>query len=94
MDFRDVNGKKVKAPKEYSLRPASYGLLIEGGKVLFIQPNWDKKYCLPGGSIDSGETPTKALEREFLEETGYKVNVNSKPLFIDSHFFIKEFTNG
>ena len=30
---------------------------------------------LPGGHVEEGETPEKALEREFLEELGIKVQV-------------------
>ncbi|MBD3249403.1 NUDIX domain-containing protein [Candidatus Woesearchaeota archaeon] len=79
MDFRDVKGKKVKLPKDkkYNWRPAVYGVLIENNKLLFIKPNWDDKYCLPGGSMDLGETTTKSLEREFMEETGYRIKVKN-----------------
>ena len=88
MKFRNVKGKEEKHPPEvYSWRPAVYGVLIKNKKLLLIQPNWDNKYCLPGGSMELGETPTVALKREFLEETGYKVTVNPQPIFVDSHLF-------
>jgi len=32
-------------------------------------------WWLPGGGVDFGESPTEALEREFLEETGLAVSV-------------------
>jgi 8-oxo-dGTP diphosphatase len=87
MDFYDTKGRKIKYSKEYSWRPAVYGVLIENEKILFIQPNWDDKFCLPGGAMKLGETPTKSLEREFLEETGYKAQVNSQPIYVDSQLF-------
>ena len=79
MYFRDVKGEKVKVPenKEYSWRPAVYGVLIENNKLLFIKPNWDDKYCLPGGSMELGETTSQSLEREFIEETGYKIKIKN-----------------
>ena len=90
MDFRDVKGKKVKLPKgrEYNWRPAVYGVLIEDNKLLFIKPNWDDKYCLPGGSINLGETTIESLEREFMEETGYKILVkNPDQPYVDNFLF-------
>jgi len=38
------------------------------------QPHRDAVITLPGGRIDPGESPQEAAPREFLEETGYKVN--------------------
>lgn len=32
-------------------------------------------YELPGGAIDTGETPSDAIKRELLEETGYSANL-------------------
>ena len=87
MDFQDVKGRKVKSPKKYSWRPAVYGVLIENNKLLFIQPDWDGKYCLPGGSMDLGESPVESLNREFIEETGYRVKVSPQPIYVDSLLF-------
>lgn len=55
------------------------GCLIQNGKVLLVKrsepecPQAHLKWELPGGKVDFGETPRKALEREFFEETGYRV---------------------
>ncbi|OGY28535.1 MAG: hypothetical protein A3A61_02690 [Candidatus Woykebacteria bacterium RIFCSPLOWO2_01_FULL_43_14] len=55
------------------------GCLIKDQKVLLDQrnepecPDAHLKWELPGGKIEFGETPTQAIEREFLEETGIKV---------------------
>ena len=90
MEFRDVKGKKIECPKDndYLFRPAAYGILIKEKKLLLIKPNWDeKKYCLPGGSIEKGETIKESLIREFLEETSYKIKVDEKPLFVDTQPF-------
>lgn len=89
MNFRNTAGKKVPSPKsnQYSWRPAVYGILIKNNRLLLIQPVWDKKFSLPGGSMEFGEDPIRSLKREFLEETGYKVEVDKKLLFIDSHLY-------
>lgn len=38
-------------------------------------PELDGKWELPGGRVESGETPQACVKRELLEETGYRVRV-------------------
>ena len=59
------------------------GCIIEKeGKVLLtlrnIEPFKDH-WCLPGGHIDFGETPEKAVKREVKEETSLDI----KPIFFN-----------
>jgi 8-oxo-dGTP pyrophosphatase MutT (NUDIX family) len=52
------------------------GFLFEGDNVALIRklrPAWQTgKLKGIGGHIEHGETPTQAMTREFLEETGYR----------------------
>jgi ADP-ribose pyrophosphatase len=41
---------------------------------------------LPGGSVDAGEDPTKAIERELREETGYKGTVQFVTICFDDAY--------
>lgn len=59
-------------------------------KVLLLRKSDDdlrhagnsRKYNLPGGKIDAGETIAKALAREVKEETGLKIiSINLQPFF-------------
>ncbi|BBG25215.1 NUDIX hydrolase [Sulfuracidifex tepidarius] len=51
------------------------GILIEDDKVLLIKHKKLGKWLYPGGHVEENETPHEAAEREFLEETGLRVNV-------------------
>lgn len=48
----------------------------EKGEILLIEKaeteTLKRKYCLPGGKVEKGESPLKALTRETKEETGLK----------------------
>ena len=88
MKFNDINGKEVNAPNEFHWRPAIYGILIENKKILVIRPEWDsKKLCLPGGGLKLGEDLVEGIKREFLEETGYEVLVNEKPIHVETKLY-------
>ena len=42
-------------------------------QVLLVQRSDDKTWSMPGGWVESGETPDQAIVREVLEETGFEV---------------------
>ncbi|KAB3529423.1 NUDIX hydrolase [Alkaliphilus serpentinus] len=58
----------------YLQRRGAYGVLINNeGKIAFIKVR--DGYFLPGGGIEEGEDLRQCLKREFLEETGLKIEI-------------------
>jgi 8-oxo-dGTP pyrophosphatase MutT (NUDIX family) len=57
------------------IRPAIYGVLIQGGHVLLVRAPqaFLGVVGFPGGGIEPGEAPLDALRREFVEETGLAI---------------------
>lgn len=58
------------------------GLLLHNG-LIFIQQRleddvWGSLWEFPGGRLESGEKPEQTVVREFMEETEFKVHVESK----------------
>lgn len=67
-------GEPVVRGQRYSLRPGAYAVLLLGSKVLVThQARPTPEYQLPGGGIDPGESPLRALHREVREETGWGI---------------------
>lgn len=59
----------------YVLRHGAYALLPRGRSMLLTY--WDgeePEFQLPGGGIDPGESPIRALHREVMEETGWTIS--------------------
>ncbi|MBK9615165.1 MAG: NUDIX hydrolase [Uliginosibacterium sp.] len=52
--------------------PLTHSLVVcqRGDEVLFVFNNWRQCWELPGGVIESGETPEACARRELLEESG------------------------
>jgi len=74
VDERPVPGKA----KETIPITMVTGVLIHCGKI-YIQKRladdvWPNLWELPGGSIEEGETPEEALLREYMEETGFRLD--------------------
>ncbi len=49
------------------------GVIFEGDKILMVRELSDGGWTLPGGWVDPGEPPSRAVEREVFEESGYCV---------------------
>ena len=59
----------------YKERPSIYGIIIRNGEIGVIHINGKKGYFLPGGGKKEGETEIECLRREFIEETGFAINI-------------------
>lgn len=65
---------------------SSRGLLVEDGKVLFVEYTIEggNYFALPGGSLEVGESIEDCVKREFLEEVG--IAVSPKELILVNEF--------
>jgi len=53
-------------------------VIYDGEKLFVVTNKWVPGYfVLPGGGMDPGESVTKALEREIMEELGIKAEVGA-----------------
>lgn len=72
-------GHAPHADQRYVLRPGAYAVLPLNGAVLLTAQIDDKvDVQLPGGGIDPGESPVRALHREVMEETGWRISAPRK----------------
>lgn len=78
---------------EFVERPSVYGICIQNDKILLTKDIWSHKWGIPGGGIDSGETPENALEREFLEETAITISIGNKAVLTDVTYFLGDGEN-
>ena len=67
-------GDSPQSARRYTLRPGAYAILPRGGSVLLTcQYGPVPDIQLPGGGIDPGESPLRALYREVMEEIGWRI---------------------
>lgn len=60
--------------QSYRARPGAYAILRSQDRVLLThQSDPMPEFQLPGGGIDPGESPLRALHREVYEETGWHI---------------------
>jgi 8-oxo-dGTP diphosphatase len=60
--------------QRYQHRPGVYAILPRDGRLLLTyQAAPHREVQLPGGGIDPGESPLRALHREVFEETGWRI---------------------
>jgi 8-oxo-dGTP diphosphatase len=59
--------------------PAAKAVIVKNNKILAIETeaDQDKRWDLPGGKIEYGETPKEALKREVDEEVSLNVEIES-----------------
>jgi ADP-ribose pyrophosphatase YjhB (NUDIX family) len=49
------------------------GVVLEGDRVLLVREVGERRWTLPGGWADVGETPARAVEKEVRQEAGLTV---------------------
>ena len=72
--------------ENFQFRVGAYGVLWNGDEILVARHPDLNTYCLPGGGVEIGETIPEALNREFEEETGLKVE-KGRFLAVTEDFF-------
>ena len=70
----------------FKFRASVYGVLVEDNKILFKRHPSIDKFDLPGGGVEIDETIPIALIREFKEETGLNVELDTL-LSVEDSFF-------
>jgi 8-oxo-dGTP diphosphatase len=81
MTLKD-SGVRVDGRVQQGRKISAYGIVHDGDGRLLLVRGSDQSYFpgswnLPGGGVEHGETPTDAVMREFVEETGLTVEVGS-----------------
>lgn len=67
-------GEARVAGQRYRMRRGAYAVLLRGDAVLLThQAEPTPEFQLPGGGVDPGESPLRALHREVWEETGWSI---------------------
>lgn len=67
-------GESPRPGQTYIFRPGAYVILPRGDDLLLThQAEPTPEFQLPGGGIDPGESPIRALHREVFEETGWTI---------------------
>ncbi|MFQ6546924.1 NUDIX domain-containing protein [Aestuariibius sp. 2305UL40-4] len=67
-------GEIPRRGQRYRTRPGVYAVLpMPSGVLLTVQAGDEPELQLPGGGVDPGEQPVRALHREVYEETGWLI---------------------
>ena len=66
-------------PRDRSRAYVAAGVLFfdDTGRVLLVQPTYKDYWDIPGGYVETGETPAQAAAREVLEELSIEATVGS-----------------
>lgn len=68
------HGRPPRPGRQYRWRAGVYAVLPRAGQLLLTrQAAPHPEIQLPGGGVDPGESPLRALHREVFEETGWKI---------------------
>ncbi len=59
------------------------GGVFEGDRVLLVRERSDGKWTLPGGWVDVNDSPSDAVAREILEESGYRARAVKLAALVD-----------
>jgi 8-oxo-dGTP diphosphatase len=85
-------GEAVVPGQRYANRPGAYAVVLDGRDVLMTeQSDPHPEIQLPGGALDPGEGAVRALHRECLEETGWRIRVERRLGFFQRYTYMPEY---
>ena len=89
-----IYGQRV--GKSATLSPGASAIIFDdtGQKVLLTCRTDNRRWCLPGGGMDPGESASECCVREVLEETGLLVRVTRLIGVYTSPDLIVEYADG
>jgi ADP-ribose pyrophosphatase YjhB (NUDIX family) len=61
------------------------GAVFADGRVLLVRERSDGRWTLPGGWVDVNDSPAQAVEREILEESGYRARAVKLAALLDKN---------
>jgi ADP-ribose pyrophosphatase YjhB (NUDIX family) len=61
------------------------GGIFERDTVLLVRERSDGKWTLPGGWVDVNDAPSRAIEREIFEESGYRARAVKLAALLDKN---------
>src|SRR4028118_2200998 len=98
---RCIVASDILVDDNYDMNERTAAIIIKNGSLLLMHRKKPDKdyYVLPGGSVESGETPEEACIREVKEETGLVVTLEKKLASIDNegrmeHYFLTSSMQG
>ncbi len=75
----DIDEEKATVFEPKKIRLGARGIVVRNdNKIAIFYKENKNQYKLPGGGIDTNETPEDAFKREVLEETGCIVEITKK----------------
>ena len=75
-----IVSKLLTGQTKETYRQAARGIIRDGDNVLMIYCAFFNDYTFPGGGVENGEDPIKALQRECSEEAGVIIK-NIRPFY-------------
>ena len=88
-------GEPPEDGRRYLPRPGAYAVLLRAGDILLtLQEDGGEgrpEVQLPGGGLDPGESPLRALHREVREETGWSLASPRRLLTYRRYRFMPEY---
>ncbi len=61
------------------------GAVFADARVLLVRERSDGRWTLPGGWVDVNDSPAQAVEREILEESGYRARAVKLAALLDKN---------